>query len=85
MKLVYEKPMMAVERYVLTQSIATCVTKIGFLDTACVLKDDDSTNEMINLADQKSYFISGCQKTPSENEGSNGICYHTNANAAFNS
>lgn len=86
MKLMYEKPMMAVERYELTQSIASCVRKIGFLDSACVIADSDSTDEMISLAEERNYFISGCARVPSEGETTkDGVCYHTNANAAFNS
>ncbi len=50
MKKQYEKPTLAVEYYQLTQAIAACVTKIGFLNSDCVKKDPDATNKMKDLA-----------------------------------
>ena len=51
MKKQYEKPMMSVERFALTQTIANCATKIGFGGTVqCVASDADSTWEMKDLA-----------------------------------
>ena len=84
MKKQYEKPTLAVEYYQLTQAIAACVTKIGFLDSACVKQDPDATNQMKNLAWQ-GYFVSGCDQVPTDMDQNDSICYHTNANAAFNS
>lgn len=86
MKLIYEKPMMAVERYELTQSIATCVTKIGLLNSECVIKDPDAPGPMKDYAEYYGYFISGACDLSGEALGEyNGICYHTTANAAFSS
>lgn len=85
MKKQYEKPTLAVEYYQLTQAIAACVTKIGFLDSACVKQDPDATNQMKNLA-WDGYFVQGhCKKYPTGMDADDGICYHTNANAAFTS
>lgn len=85
MKKQYVKPMIAVEYYELTQAIASCSTKIGFLDSACVLKDSDATNQMKDFA-YIGYFTAGyCELTFEGMDEYDGICYHTNANAAFNS
>lgn len=85
MKKQYIKPMIAVEYYELTQSIASCATKIGFLDSNCVKNDPDATDQMRALA-WDNFFIEGhCQDYPYGMDGSDKICYHTNINAAFNS
>ena len=86
MKKHYEKPLVAIEYFELTQTIASCNIKIGFLDSACVRNDPDATSEMKNLAMQF-YFASGtCAKSYGPGANPNdGVCYHTNLNAAFNS
>ena len=85
MKKQYEKPMLAVEYYMLSQSIAACITKIGFLDSECVIKDPDATKKMKDLA-YDNYFVEGaCSNYPIGMDDYDSICYHTNANAAFNS
>ena len=84
MKKQYEKPTLAVVYYQLTQAIAACVTKIGFLDSACVKQDPDATNQMKNLA-WEGYFMTGCDQVPTDMDQNDSICYHTNASAAFNS
>ena len=83
MKKQYEKPMLAVEYYQLSQSIAACATKIGFLNSECVVKDPDATNKMKDLA-YSDYFVE-CIESPTGMDKDDSICYHTNANAAFNS
>lgn len=85
MKKKYVTPSIAIEHYELTQSIASCETKIGFLDSDCVKKDPDSTNQMKNLA-WSEYFTEGaCTEYPFGMDEYDSICYHTNASAAFNS
>lgn len=85
MKKQYEKPTLAVEYYQLTQAIAACVTKIGFLDSACVTQDPDATNQMKNMA-WEGYFVQGhCSEYATGMDQNDSICYHTNASAAFNS
>ena len=85
MKRKYVTPMIAVEHYELTQTIADCSRKIGFWDRECVLKDADSTNEMRNLA-AKYYFSAGhCANSANGMSENDGICYHTNLNTAFGS
>ena len=83
MKKQYEKPTLAVEYYQLTQAIAACVTKIGFLNSDCVKKDPDATNKMKDLA-YSDYFME-CIESPIGMAENDAICYHTNASAAFNS
>lgn len=85
MKKQYQKPLIAVEHYELTQAIASCSIKIGFLDNLCVLKDADSTPEMRNLAANNNFTTGNCAKAPISGSTEDGICYHTNVNAAFNS
>lgn len=78
------KPMIAVEYYELTQAIAACSVKIGFLDSKCVLKDEHATPHLKGLAYQN-WFIEGCSVYAIGMPEEDGNCYHTNANAAFNS
>lgn len=86
MKKNYVSPTVTIEYYRLTQAIASCATKIGFLDSDCVKKDPDATNEMKNLA-WSGYFSEkgGCRVFAIGMDEYDKICYHTNANAAFNS
>ena len=79
------KPLVAVERYELTQAIASCAIKIGFLNSDCVKKDPDATDQMRDLAYQ-GWFSSGeCDLAGNGMSQNDGVCYHTNINAAFNS
>ena len=76
--------MIAVEYYELTQSIAACSLKIGFLDSTCVQKDPDATPHMKEMA-WSDWFVEKCAFSAVGMEDEDGLCYHTNANAAFNS
>lgn len=84
MKMKYEKPAITVERYELTQTIAACGIKIGFVNGPCVTSDPHATEEMVYLAIQ-GYFtagvgdFSGCAELIPVGEDENGMCYHTNA------
>lgn len=84
MKKPYQKPRLVVEYYSLTQSISSCASiKINAVDANCVLKDPDSTNEMINWAHRRG-FLDPCVIDMSGYK-SDSICYHTSINAAFTS
>ena len=84
MKKQYQKPMVAVEHYLLTQSISSCSgIKINSVNTDCVLGDPDSTNAMINWAHHNG-FLGPCQRDLSGYQF-DGVCYHTSVNAAFSS
>ena len=86
MKKIYVAPAIAVEHYELTQAIAACATKIGFLSSECVKNDPDATNQMKDLA-WSGFFTdsSNCDVYPEGMDEFDSICYHTNASAAFNS
>ena len=87
MKLPYEKPMVLAEHYQLSQSISACAIRIGFSDNGCVRKDPDTPAEMRALA-MNNWFSTGargCLSSASNGMTSDGICYHTNANATFTS
>jgi len=84
-KKIYVKPMIAVEHYSLSQAIATCTTKIGFMDSECVKKDPDATDQMKDLAWAEFFNAGHCESYPEGMDGADSICYHTNLNAAFNS
>ena len=84
MKKKYEKPLIAVENYVLSQAIASCETKIGFVNSACVLNDVDAPDGYRNLA-RIGYFTEVCDLQPEITDPNDGICYHTSANAMFQS
>lgn len=85
MKKKYMAPAIEIERYELTQSIAACSTKIGLLDSDCVKKDPDATNPMKDLAWTGFFTDDNCDLSAVGMDSNDGICYHTNANAAFNS
>lgn len=83
MKRKYVTPVIAAEYYSLTQSIAGCSTKIGFSNRECVLNDPDSTVGMKDLAMDGYFAGDGCEQLAMDKNDI--ICYHTNAQAAFNS
>ncbi len=89
MKLKYEKPMLAVENYMLSQTIAACVTKIGFRNEECVLKDVDATFQAKNLASigffSQGLLRSSCSLQATGMDTMDAICFHTNAAAMFTS
>lgn len=84
MKKKYEKPLIAVENYVLSQAIASCETKIGFVNSACVFNDEDAPDGYRHLAGI-GYFTEACELQPKITDQNDGICYHTSANAMFQS
>lgn len=85
MKMNYEKPMVAVENYELTQTIATCTLKIGHNDANCVRNDGDATTEMKRMAIASGWFVAGCTTHPIDGSTNDGVCYHSNVNLAFTS
>ena len=85
MKKVYTTPTVVIERYELTQTIASCATKIGFVSSECVLKDKDSTDTMESMALYGWFTNGACDYAVSGTDGEDGLCYHTSANASFNS
>ncbi len=84
MKKQYEKPMMRIDRYELTQSIAACSIRISYTDSQCVIKDPDAPAEQKYMA-WDYWFSTGCSTKVIAGNDYDGVCYHTNANAMFNS
>ena len=86
MKIQYQKPLVAVEYFQLSQSIAACITKIGFLNAECIIKDENAPFRMKDMADI-GYFldIHNCDFAAEEMDLGDGICVHTSANATFTS
>lgn len=86
MKMKYEKPLVAVERYELSQSIASCAIKVGPNGSnGCIINNSENLGAMGSLA-YVGYFTSvtgGCTMVPSIGQDFSGVCYHTQANAAF--
>lgn len=77
----YEKPMLAIEHYALTQRIATCTVKFGLNDSDCVWKDSDATPNMFKLA-LSGYFVDGiCAENAFGMDGTDSICYHTSGSS----
>ena len=85
MKKTYTTPTIVVEHYELTQSIAACATKIGMNDSACVFNDSDSTVQMKDMANGFFFREGFCDFAAIGTDEYDGVCYHTNANAAFTS
>jgi hypothetical protein len=86
MKKTYQKPMVAVEFYKLSQSIASCSIKINLLNNQCVVNDPDTPVEMRSLAyAYPEYFSSDCYTHYHNIQSDDPMCYHTQANATFTS
>lgn len=83
----YIVPLIAVEHYELTQSIAACTVKINATSNSCVLQDVDSTSDMRNLAKFGTFLkgADGCDYYPEGTDKGDGICYHTSTTTAFTS
>ncbi len=86
MKMQYQKPLVAVEHYKLSQSIAACSIRINSLDNACVVNDDDTPPEMRSIAYiYPEYFSSPCISNAAHIQDNDSICYHTQVSATFTS
>ncbi len=84
MKMKYEKPMIAVENFELSQAIAACVTKIGFNNSGCVAHDNDLPDEIRALGHAGYFYDSqGCDPLISSMPENDKICYHSAANMMF--
>ena len=86
MKMKYEKPMVAVDRYELSQAIAGCnAIKVCLEGNACFLRDPDVP------AITKAYAANGwftssakdCLIKTVNGVTYDGICYHTQVNGAL--
>lgn len=85
MKLKYEKPMVAVDRYELSQSIAGCAVKVGASDSGCFLRDSDVPNKMKSFAYYGWFADGNCRMRVIAGNDYDGFCYHTAANSYLQS
>ena len=82
------KPAILVERFELSQSLASCSgIKISSLDADCVVNDPDSwSTPMFDLALSGNFMPNtSCVLPPVDNDADDGICYFTSVNMAFTS
>lgn len=82
----YEKPLVAVEHYELSQAIAGCLIKIGPNGSnTCIRTDRDTPAAMRSAANDGWFADSTCLPISIAYPGQtfDGICYHTQASAAF--
>lgn len=85
MKKKYERPVIEMEHFQLTQQIASCgAVKINLTNGACVLASPSATEELRRLA-LAGFFMEGCDMIATGMEDSDGVCVMTNVNVAFSS
>lgn len=89
MKRQYSKPMLSLDFYSLTQTVASCSIKI-FRDKNLtvaqrVMADPDATLEMKNLARIGGFIDDACTLSVDYLKTNDGTCYHTNVNGSFSS
>lgn len=85
MKKQYKSPELLVERFELTQHLASCGISLNAIEIACVLNSASATPEMKDLAIQ-GYFAEGCPRQPvigPDNYAS--FCYVTASGLTFGS
>ena len=84
MKKAYRSPQILVERFELTQHLASCAISINAQDIGCVLGSSDATAEMKDLAIQ-GYFAMDCIRQPIAGAPYITFCYLTADGLAFGS
>ena len=84
MKMKYEKPIVAVDRYELSQAIAGCSIKVGQTSSQCFLKDPDVPPQTKTFAAQ-GWFVDakGCHVITVAGTTYDGVCYHPQVNGAL--
>lgn len=84
MKMKYEKPLVAVDRYELSQAIAGCGIMVNSVDSLCFLSDPDVPNITKSYAANGWFTEAGnCVLQTIAGMDYDGMCYHTQANAIF--
>ena len=86
MKLKYEKPMVVVEQYALSQAIAACPTQVGYNDNLCIANDEDVPPLMRELASWGVFGEGRCvpgMESTGNDDNFDGVCYHTNTSLLF--
>ena len=86
MKKLYEKPMMAVEYYELTQAIASCGVNVGSVNELCVVASSNVPDGYKNFASAFGMFVTGyCRDDDWDVPENDGVCYHTATSMMFTS
>jgi hypothetical protein len=95
MKMKYEKPMVAVDQFKLSQAIAGCSISVGFTDSLCFLTSNEVPAATKNLAAMGYFTADGCgmiidagitfDKNGNPTNNYDGICIHTQVNGAITS
>lgn len=85
MKKQYERPVIEMESFQITQQISSCGSmKINLTNGECVLKSNFATPEMRRLA-IAGFFVDGCDLAVTGMDVGDGYCVMTNVNVAFSS
>ena len=85
MKKKYERPVIEMERFQLSQQISSCgAIRINLANAECVLESASATDEMKSLA-HVGFFMDGCKLQATGMEDNDGVCVMTNVNVAFSS
>ena len=80
MKMKYEKPMVAVDLYKLSQAISGCGFKVNLADSACYLRDPDVPAVIKSFAANNWFTAEGnCVIQAKAGQTFDGICYHTSS------
>ena len=84
MKMKYEKPMAAIDRYELSQAIAGCAIKVNQTSSLCFLRDADVPAQTKAFA-ANGWFVdaNGCKIVTVAGTTYDGVCYHTQVNGAL--
>ena len=86
MKKQYERPVIEMEDFQITQQITSCGSmKINALSAECVLESRFATAQMRRLALAGSFLDNSCAKSVVGMDVGDGICVMTNVNVAFTS
>lgn len=83
MKLKYEKPLIAVEQYALSQAIAACQTQVGYNDNICMANDEDVPLLMREMAAAGMFGEGRCVETTTDVGSDDKVCYHTSTSLLF--
>ncbi len=86
----YVKPIVEIEEFALTQSVAACAgLQINLMNRGCVLNDNDAPSELKGMANAGLFMdMSGsnpCWFTPQDMDQGDKYCFHTAINIVFTS
>lgn len=86
MKAKYQKPMVAVDLYKLSQAIAGCSIKVNYNSSLCYLTDSSVPPALVGYAAEGWFTAEGaCVKKAEDGQVFDGFCYHTQGNGVSTS